>query len=638
MVELNEILYLIFIFKFISPLFLLQSTYEYVLERVTFAKNEFLTLIPTQSESLSQGKMLLMGFNGLFEKLSQEIINLVQTLGTLDVPKSWKKLDHVKDARNIAPHIFNTQVQGILEDIFFLKKIKTITDFFTLAQDMSATLKGIGSGVVYSDEQLTKPVKQFIAEFISRQLLGILPETITYAVCIILQNLGLEVAHEIEQKDIGAESKVPLDELYSKAWNYLLKEGVFSQNVLSQASSLETNLKLAWEKIQEPKKIEQKLTILQSSALRLQCQLAIHNLMFDEILQLNNFMSFRAKFVMDIQTEVASLQLAYRQMLEAESKQQKLIQKAFQRLNWAKGANPNVGEISAAFETAVQNRNNQLNAEQKIANNILTTHNTILQHELLRTSALDTTKEYDKIFLKCFEKWRLACQYIESKNDSLLPTEESILNMLTSKLVKDPKWLQRISENITDAISLAQTKLKENREASFKHNDAINSLIDSFKDIYNNHCKLMSDVKSLIKTMAKIEDYAVVTQEFIQQYREYTKRFSSFFSLFKKELNTQEIKEILDHLNYIKDHTEQVYNDLLVLEVSKNSAKKKSISGCPDRVSPLKQESITKGQQRNAYAVNVWRRVKMKLEGRDPDSGRKCSVQEQVSDFYTIYN
>ncbi len=37
-------------------------------------------------------------------------------------------------------------------------------------------------------------------------------------------------------------------------------------------------------------------------------------------------------------------------------------------------------------------------------------------------------------------------------------------------------------------------------------------------------------------------------------------------------------------------------------------------------------------QEKNEYAVNVWRRVRMKLEGRDSDhdDGRKLSVQEQV--------
>ena len=35
-------------------------------------------------------------------------------------------------------------------------------------------------------------------------------------------------------------------------------------------------------------------------------------------------------------------------------------------------------------------------------------------------------------------------------------------------------------------------------------------------------------------------------------------------------------------------------------------------------------------QERNSYAVGVWRRVKMKLDGRDPDQNKRLSVAEQV--------
>lgn len=35
-------------------------------------------------------------------------------------------------------------------------------------------------------------------------------------------------------------------------------------------------------------------------------------------------------------------------------------------------------------------------------------------------------------------------------------------------------------------------------------------------------------------------------------------------------------------------------------------------------------------QKRNAYAVSVWRRIRMKLEGRDPDPTRRYSTAEQV--------
>lgn len=36
-------------------------------------------------------------------------------------------------------------------------------------------------------------------------------------------------------------------------------------------------------------------------------------------------------------------------------------------------------------------------------------------------------------------------------------------------------------------------------------------------------------------------------------------------------------------------------------------------------------------QERNSYAVSVWKRVKAKLEGRDVDPNRRMSVAEQVS-------
>ena len=41
-------------------------------------------------------------------------------------------------------------------------------------------------------------------------------------------------------------------------------------------------------------------------------------------------------------------------------------------------------------------------------------------------------------------------------------------------------------------------------------------------------------------------------------------------------------------------------------------------------------------QERNTYAVGVWRRVKMKLDGRDPDLNKRMSVAEQVGSKHFI--
>ena len=41
-------------------------------------------------------------------------------------------------------------------------------------------------------------------------------------------------------------------------------------------------------------------------------------------------------------------------------------------------------------------------------------------------------------------------------------------------------------------------------------------------------------------------------------------------------------------------------------------------------------------QERNSYAVSVWRKVKMKLDGRDPDCNKRSSVAEQVTSLITL--
>jgi PI-3-kinase-related kinase SMG-1 len=51
---------------------------------------------------LTPGQMLLMGFNGLFEKLQLERNALIGALDTLDTPHCWKKVDQVWEAKAIA--------------------------------------------------------------------------------------------------------------------------------------------------------------------------------------------------------------------------------------------------------------------------------------------------------------------------------------------------------------------------------------------------------------------------------------------------------------------------------------------------------------------------------------------------------
>lgn len=62
------------------------------------SKFELLLQKPCEDASKSPGQMLLMGFNGLFEKLQVEGSQLTTTLCALNIPPLWKKIDQLKEA------------------------------------------------------------------------------------------------------------------------------------------------------------------------------------------------------------------------------------------------------------------------------------------------------------------------------------------------------------------------------------------------------------------------------------------------------------------------------------------------------------------------------------------------------------
>lgn len=56
-------------------------------------------LTQREGEALSPGQMLLMGFNGLFERLQHDAAKLTLALSSLTTPPAWGRLDHLHKAR-----------------------------------------------------------------------------------------------------------------------------------------------------------------------------------------------------------------------------------------------------------------------------------------------------------------------------------------------------------------------------------------------------------------------------------------------------------------------------------------------------------------------------------------------------------
>lgn len=607
-----------------------------------------------QEETLTPGQMLLMGFNGLFEKLQMEGNALVATLSSLDIPLNWKKIDQIREAKEMSAPIFNKAARKVLEDIFLIKRLHTIQEFFMMCRDIATAFKG-GLANVYDDERLNKPVRVFTADYVSRQLLGVTSQTLAIALCFLLQRMGLNVTTEIEQRDIGAESKVSLEELCRKMVDLCLKKGLFSGSTLGQAGVLSSTLENAWRRKQGARLAQQSFEIATASLERLQLQLMAHHWLHEDIIMLRSNMNpmnhrHRSTFMLDLRKNAATLSNLQSRVCEAREQQQNLVSSAVQRLKWAAGANPALGEVMSAFDNAVLLSCEKLTRQHNLAAMVVNMCNSILHYEALRTRTSESVT-HDANLVKLIKHWEESCVLTANLNITVTMIEESLVQLLQLENNMDTAWLKQAEKIISEAIVDTQKKLQEKQEALFTAEDYLRERVKNLQNVLAEHHRLMSDVRVLLKTMVKQENIDGL-QDFLSAYRSFTESVSTIV----KELESNNFDStrglaIKGDLEAMAIKAPGLYNQLLEFASEHNlnptkgaekpdNLKKKgnklvrqeSVCLSPRKGTPLARDPTTGKavQERNAYALNVWRRVRMKLEGRDPQPIRKYSTAEQV--------
>ncbi|KYN40743.1 Serine/threonine-protein kinase SMG1 [Trachymyrmex septentrionalis] len=623
-----------------------------------------------QEESLTPGQMLLMGFNGLFEKVQMEGNALVAILSTLDIPMNWKKIDQIREAKEMSVPIFNKAIRQVLEDIFLIKRLHTIQEFFMMCRDIAAAFKG-GLANVYDDERLNKPVRLFTADYVSRQLLGVTTQTLAIALCFLLQRMGLNVTTEIEQRDIGAESKVSLEELCRKMVDLCLKRGLFSGSVFTQGSALNSTLESTWRRKQVARLAQQSAKVARISLQRLQLQQTAYHWLYEDVLMMRpninpmNPMNpmhpmnrlNRSTFMLELRKKAAKLSNLQSRVCEAREQQQNLISSAVQRLKWAAGANPALGEVMSAFDNAVLSSCDKLTRQHNLAAMVVNTCNSILHYEALRTRTSESVT-HDTNLVKLIKHWEESCLLTVNLNITVTMTEESLVQLLQLENNVDATWLKQAEKMVSEAIIDTQKKLQEKQEALFTVEDYLRERVMNLQNVLAEHHRLMSDVRALLKTMAKQENIDGL-QDYLLAYRSFTENISAAV----KELEAENFDSargmaMKEELESMAIKVPSLYNRLLEFASERKlnltkSAEKPAAGNLPRkrkkrkkgklvrqnsvRPSPRKGAVLARDpttgkavQERNAYALNVWRRVRMKLEGRDPQPSRKYTTAEQV--------
>ncbi|XP_029946461.1 serine/threonine-protein kinase SMG1 isoform X1 [Salarias fasciatus] len=688
---------------------------------------------------MSAGQMLLVAFDGMFTQLETAFGQLTEKLSSLEVPPPWRKVDVLREARATQLHFFDSPSQRqLMEEVFFLKRLQTIRDFFRLCSSFAQSLSGAcpaaddllptngpvalgkplyrrpsaaGSGsAVVSEEQMTRPIKAFTAEFVRQMLMGLPSQALGLALCGTLSALGLDIVVQVEAKDFGAECKVSLDELCKKAVDQSLSSGRVSQLLLNRATVLASSYDTAWKKVDLLRRLDVGLEAAKASLQRSQLHVAMFQWQHEDVLGPTNqplsvSVPPRSVILSNMKKKLYKLSQDEGAIVAVQEKLAALESSIEQRLKWAGGANPALAPVLQDFEMTIRERRGMVARDSQRSSQVSFLCSTILNFEGLRTRSPEALS-MDAALFELLKRSQQTCSYAAQFSSTVSPLELQLLQRLgplPDAPIGSPDWLSAARRQLEDEQSGEQRRQEEREQQLEACGDTLQVLVDSIKTILSNHNRQLGDVKHLLRAMAKDEEAALADGEevayegsvrhFLLEYKAWQDNVQLvLFSVVQASGQSRGpeqlelLEEIPATLKELHSQSQSVYNGLvgfaspLVTErdsdcsspvcaaqtsfaaavrcsgvktqpesMSQNARKAPPRNlGTPTDTPPSTLLVNSKGlnpspkravrdpktgravQERNSYAVSVWKRVKAKLEGRDVDPNRRMSVTEQV--------
>lgn len=610
----------------------MESPHETCLATVMTLQSEFVKLLePADQLQLTQGEMLLMGFDGLFTNVNRGRDTLLQSLSSLQSPPAWRIIDQIREAKTYytAP-ICIDKTKDVLEAMFFVKRLDTITEVLRMvASDARGFRAEPGAPPVPHDpESLSKPVRRYIADYISYQLLGIFSLSMATTICLLLQANGLDVTGAVEQKDIGAQSRVPLEDLCKKMVEQL------SRSSVREASGLVSQREAAWRQGHLKSRLERELVSAEGALYRAQWRLTAHHWLHEHILVSSPQPPInRSAFMHELRKVAGGLQVLQPKLKEAFDQQNTLIASAEQRLKWAAGANPALSEVMSAFESCVRLQRERVDKERNLAQQIISMANTVLFNEALRIPTQEAILG-DNTMIRLVEDCEKAYMLIQNTTVVLTSPEEGLVSLLPPKKRIDSEWIAKAEEKISESIVALKSELEPMQMRLTGSEDCVKNRATIIRSVLAKHHRIIADIKTLLKSMIKYEDAGLSgLEEYLTKHKHYTEKLGSLTKSLSSNncpIDSTAIADIANEIKAIASKTDGIYSELLQF----------SVSDCPIRRpqgSRLQEDPLNKqkrgppgSQERNAYAMSVWRRVKYKLEGRDPDPNIRSTEKQQV--------
>ncbi|KAK1344851.1 hypothetical protein QTO34_013555 [Cnephaeus nilssonii] len=612
-----------------------------------------------ETPKMSAGQMLLVAFDGMFAQVETAFGLLVEKLNKMEIPVAWRKIDIIREARSTQVNFFDDDNhRQVLEEIFFLKRLQTIKEFFRLCGTFSKTLSGSSSledqnavnGPVqivnvktlfrnscFSEDQMAKPIKAFTADFVRHLLIGLPNQALGLTLCSFISALGVDIIAQVEAKDFGAESKVSVDDLCKKAVEHNIQVGKFSQLVMNRATVLASSYDTAWKKHDLVRRLETSISSCKTSLQRVQLHIAMFQWQHEDLL-INRPQAMsvtpppRSAILTSMKKKLHTLSQIETSIAAVQEKLAALEASIEQRLKWAGGANPALAPVLQDFEATIAERRNLVLKESQRASQVTFLCSNIIHFESLRTRTAEALN-LDAALFELIKRCQQMCSFASQFNSSVSELELRLLqrvdeeaaladgddvpyeNSVRQFLGEYKSWQDNIQTVLFTLVqAMGQVRSQEHVEMLQEITPTLKELKTQSQSIYNN---LVSFASPLI-TDATNECSSPTSSTTYQP---------SFAAAVRSNTGQKTQPDVMS-----QNARKLIQKNLATSADTPPSTVPgtgKSVACSPKKAvrDPKTGKAV---QERNSYAVSVWKRVKAKLEGRDVDPNRRMSVAEQV--------
>lgn len=510
------------------------------------------------------GGILLRKVDTIFESVNKKHDLVLEIFDKIDKRSDLNGIDHVRDALNLMRTVNNHQT--LLKDLFFVKKLECLVQFFTECLQTACGFKGTEQGNAMNSDLHCRPVKHYIAAFVWRAVFGIGPLSTAQVIVTVMEGTAFNLHGELNKKTKESGS---LEELCKKTVNFSLNAEVYSVSLLNQASSLCITLDKTWKKRERVIQLKETIKKLKDEISTSQMLSSAHYWLHEHsLVSQQNLFSLcpvsRAGILLQFKSSLQNLAVWNQAVELHKSVLQGVTTDVLQRLKWAVGANPGLEETLIDFNARSTNHRNKCDKECLLAAVCTKYVQSLWNFEIQRFHTPDGM-EKDKEFLQIISSYEQACIILEQYSSLMTTVEEAVVELLDPEGPIDHVWLNNVHallRNIMKQISLDITNEEKHVVTA---QDKLQMHAHTLRTLMGHH-HMSSDIRALLKRAMKLnEAHQSNIREYLIRYKLFIDTISELYTnVLSKDFTEKMVEVSLEQISMLNKMIMAVYDDLFM--------------------------------------------------------------------------